>query len=64
MGYAAVLVFVSSPLAYALYPISQWTSFEARIKKGLLTDLVTGDVAKDVGWNLNTPLSFSVKVLP
>ena len=31
---------------------------------GLHTDLVTGDVASDVGWNLKTPLPFSVRILP
>ena len=31
---------------------------------GLHTDLVTGEVASDVGWNLKTPLPFSVKILP
>lgn len=29
-----------------------------------LTDLATGEVERDVGWNLNTPLAFSVKTLP
>jgi len=29
-----------------------------------LTDLATGEVDNDVGWNLNTPFALSVKTLP
>lgn len=39
-------------------------ALRAMPRKELLTDLATGEVANDVGWNLNTPLPFSVKTLP
>jgi len=34
------------------------------VSKEGLTDLATGEVDNDVGWNLNTPFAFSVMTLP
>lgn len=62
MGDAAVLVFVTSSLPNALL-FRQQLSRRGVYPNAVLTDLATGDVASDVGWNLNTPFAFSVKTL-